>query len=262
MSDSTPTVVKFAMKGAAIMLALASRIAYADVSVVCESVSETLETCNIFISGEIKKTDAAKVASIPVGTTKSSLTYFVLDSHGGDIDAAMAIGRRLRADNGYVIVPESAVCASACVFLLAGATSRDVYGRVIVHRPYSTYVGDMSLDLVRAEREKLQTRIRQYLNDMDVAQQLLDVMDGVPSESGKQLTADELEAFRLSGLEPASQERFDAKEAARLGITRGELLQRKKECGALLSAVGTKELAALRQEIFDVYIPCMEKKRE
>jgi len=59
------------------------------------------------------------------------------NTRGGEVFAAMEIGRLLRRESAAFHVSRSAECSSACVFALMGATARSVApgGRVGIHRP-------------------------------------------------------------------------------------------------------------------------------
>jgi len=59
-----------------------------------------------------------------------------INSGGGSIDAAIAIGRLLRNERASLDV--TGVCFSACVLVLAGAVERNVgdANKVGIHRPY------------------------------------------------------------------------------------------------------------------------------
>ncbi len=62
-----------------------------------------------------------------------------LDSPGGDIYAAMEIGKTIReTSNHAVYIRENGVCYSSCVLIFAGGAQRFVYhGSLGIHRPYS-----------------------------------------------------------------------------------------------------------------------------
>src|SRR3978361_752506 len=63
-------------------------------------------------------------------------THFGINSRGGSVAAAIAIGRMFRRENAWIGV--NGVCFSACVFMLAGAVDRQTgkLDQVGIHRPY------------------------------------------------------------------------------------------------------------------------------
>ena len=60
----------------------------------------------------------------------------ILDSEGGDVVSALTIGRLIRARNFETDVTNNALCASACIFILAAGVDRSAYGRIGIHRPH------------------------------------------------------------------------------------------------------------------------------
>ena len=97
------------------------------------------------LDGKIDSTTADKVRRLIKDTKESATRYkkepsFVwpveLDSPGGDVEAAMEIGRIFRKERVWVLLPTSAVCFSACVLVLAGSVNRLIFGKVGIHRPY------------------------------------------------------------------------------------------------------------------------------
>lgn len=216
--------------------------------------------CFVWIYGEIKQSDVTSLDRVikdnAAGNDRNSgghytLSTFYLNSSGGDVYAAMEIGRRLRQLHASVLVPKSGRCASACVLMLAGATLRTVLGPVVVHRPFSTAVGDKSFDELRAQRMRMKADITRYLEEMDVSQNLLEIMDGVPPDNGRQLSEEEMEMLRLSGFDPSREEEVDASWAARLGISRQELVRRKSMCAKLGAEVS--------EESDNRYTNCIEQ---
>src|SRR5262245_8436773 len=60
-----------------------------------------------------------------------------VDSPGGQVFAALEIGRLLRREGAPIRMGKGAVCVSACVFVLMGATEREAAAdaRIGLHRP-------------------------------------------------------------------------------------------------------------------------------
>ena len=91
----------------------------------------------IDITGTIKPNDY-KVVKNEINQylksrSKSSLEPFItifLDTNGGDVGTAINIGKYLRNIKAEAIIDDDASCLSSCVFVLAGASSREIFGRV------------------------------------------------------------------------------------------------------------------------------------
>lgn len=158
-----------------------------------------------------------------------------LNSAGGDVRTAIQIGRFLRTNQAAVTIARDAYCASACVFVLAGAVLRIVDGRVAIHRPFNPADTDTSPDSQRATYKQLEIEIKKYLSDMNVSPTLYDDMLYISPDSAHILSSSELRRYGLRGSDPYFEQSQDAKRALELGISTRTLLQRRAraytECG-------------------------------
>ena len=163
-------------------------------------------------------------------------THFGINSRGGSVAAAMAIGRMFRRDNAWLGV--NGVCFSACVFMLAGAVDRQTgkLDQVGIHRPYlrSTPEKPLEADQIKQAYSRMLQDMRDYLREMNVSQRLADDMLATEPENNHILTEAELKAYRLMGVDPAERQRraiqkeaADVQEANRLGLDRREYTRRK-----------------------------------
>jgi ATP-dependent protease ClpP protease subunit len=159
------------------------------------------------------------------GTRRSTYTV-VLDSTGGNVESALALGKILRATTATAYVRNDTTCGSACVFILAGAVQRIVNGNVVIHRPFftdSTLVG-------YAERQRRYTQLRKdilkFLQVMNIPTSLLDAMSAVPPDEGHVLSEPELDKYGLSRHDPVWQEEIDIGLSKTLGISRLEFNRR------------------------------------
>jgi ATP-dependent protease ClpP protease subunit len=117
-----------------------------------------------------------------------------IDSPGGQVFAALEIGRLLRREAASVRVGRGAVCISACVFVLMGATEREVAAdaRIGLHRPS---LGDPRRDtLVPALSEQL----AHYAEEMGVSRRIVDAMLAIPASRVRFVTTAELARYGLS----------------------------------------------------------------
>jgi ATP-dependent protease ClpP protease subunit len=104
-------------------------------------------------------------------------TSLGLNSPGGSVAAAMAIGRILRKERLEVIVPFDGECYSACVLVFAGAVWRMNAGKLGIHRPYlEVSRQEMSAENVRESYQRMLQEIRSYFREMNVSEQLADAM--------------------------------------------------------------------------------------
>ena len=142
---------------------------------------------SIFMFEEIVPADARQIEEFDVQIPRDKpFPKIFITSRGGSIRAAMKIGRILRSRNAHIegrdlFFPDrSAMCNSACVTLVAGATDRQFHG-VGVLRPYissqdKTYKS-MRTDLSDADLEE----DLQYFTEMDMPAKLFEYLKSTPS---------------------------------------------------------------------------------
>jgi hypothetical protein len=163
-------------------------------------------------------------------------THYGINSRGGDVDAAMAIGRMLRKENAWIEV--NGLCISACVLILAGAVDRLIGAdaKVGIHRPYLAIHSQSSVtaDQVKNSYRTILHGMRVYLREMNVSDRLADDMLAVAPEHVRILTEVELREYSLLGVDSVEQERRavesevqEVREAHRLGLERLEYNRRK-----------------------------------
>jgi ATP-dependent protease ClpP protease subunit len=162
--------------------------------------------------------------------------HFGINSRGGSVPAAMAIGRMLRREGAWIGV--NGVCFSACVFVLAGAVDRQIGDSDLVgiHRPYllSTPENSIEADQIKQTYSRALQDMRNYLREMNVSPRLADDMLATEPENNHILTETEIKAYRLTGVDPAEQQRraiqkeaADIQEANQLDLDRREYTRRK-----------------------------------
>ena len=117
--------------------------------------------CHHFLEGRIEFGDVAtfKQSLEKVGG-KGRLMLF-LNSEGGDIAAAIEIGRLVRRwPDSVVVVSLNSKCFSACVFVLAGGLHRTVHGTVGIHRPFGSATEAQSFDATQKKFRALEQAAR------------------------------------------------------------------------------------------------------
>ena len=200
------------------------------------------KTCSfgITIRGEITPATVDEVKKALVerqemmsreGTSKNgSKDWWIihLDSPGGDVQTAFAIGRLFRSVNAPVEIDTDRACISACVLILAGATYRMINGRVGIHRPYFETPRDaVDYEKVHRAYNTMTEQIRVYLKEMNVSDRLADDMMIVPPEKVRFLSSVEIVNYGFGSVDPVAKEEVDLKEAQKLGIDRREYMRRK-----------------------------------
>jgi hypothetical protein len=160
--------------------------------------------------------------------------FVYVDSPGGSVDAAMAIGRLLRKEEAYVSIGyrpllSQGVCYSACVLVFAGAVRRDMdLGRVGIHRPYLEVPKDaVSPEKVRDIFQKTLHDICSYFREMNVSEQLADAMLRIEPENMRLLNDAALASYGLTYEDPIARETKELQIAQKYGLSRQEYMRRK-----------------------------------
>lgn len=184
----------------------------------------------VFLFGRIESKDVTEIAKY-ISRSPAGVLIVHVDSRGGDWEAAMELGQLLRASQSGVIVAEDAVCFSSCVIILAGATTRIVNdgAKIGIHRPFSTATKPLEFKEAQANYRKLEAKTKSYLHEMNMPESLWDAIVSTPPENIRVLSMKELEAFRLSGLDPVLQEIQDANNARKYGISKEIYFARKNQ---------------------------------
>lgn len=180
------------------------------------------------ITGNISDADQRQVVAMAgrlAGSKREKL--FWLNSEGGDVEAAIAIGRQLRRMGAVALVLNEARCLSSCVFVLAGAARRGLYGQIGIHRPYALRTDQRPYDTVQQDQRRLAKLAKEYLEEMNVSPSLYDAMVRVPPEKVRLLSPTELEQFGITKTDPVWEEVVDANLARTYGLSKTEYLRRK-----------------------------------
>ena len=200
------------------------------------------------VRGEIDKATVDELmrldneTRLQASTKKMPVTKAIiyLDSPGGSVSAAVALGRHFRSQRFLAVVPADAKCLSACVLVLAGATNRGIYpdAKVGIHRPYlEVPQQQISRDAISALYQRMLQDIRSYFREMNVSEQLADAMLRVEPENMRLLNKTELESYGLTQRDPIDREVEELKAAQQLGVSRIEYMRRMnlidRACGPL-----------------------------
>jgi len=199
--------------------------------------SDICEWLNIDLDGDITSGDVAQVSKIhnaykryitekKCDSTLSRL-WFRLNSNGGEVREAIAIGRFLRDTDFQTIVAKNSSCLSSCVFTFIGGNTRASFGQIGIHRPYfSDLQGNPSAKEIREMRDKNNQNTKKYLDDMDVAGSLFDAIQAIPPESMKILSESELISYRIVGEDASTNEKRINELAKSFGLTMSEYRKR------------------------------------
>ena len=188
---------------------------------------------NIF--GTITKADAMQIGGHETSFDHgiSQLTVF-LNSTGGDLDAAMEIGRIIRRNNASVVVDHGSKCYSSCSLIYIAGVSRGVSGAGVVglHRPYFAS-SPQSRQTIEREAPLMLKSVQDYVHEMGVQDAFYQVMANT-EPSNMKLYGHKLYGYReienlVPELDPTHDEIETSYDAREHGISTIEMRLRKSD---------------------------------
>lgn len=206
------------------------------------------------ITGLITQDDLRELPHIAEAMRGTKVTpIFFLNSNGGDVEAAIAIGRQLRKLKAAALTWDDRKCYSSCVFILAGAVQRMLSHSIGIHRPYSSRTDKRDYQAIQLDQRRLAKLAKNYLEEVNVSPSLYDAMVSIPPEKIKILSKAELDSYGLLELDPVFQELVDAAAARKRGLSKLEYIRRKAQVN--VTCAGMYEVGRYTGN-FDSYREC------
>ncbi len=207
---------------------------YADVEI---HKIKSLSVAEIF--NTISKADADYIARHRVDLAYGAIV--ALNSTGGDVDAAMKIGRIVREDEPLVIVREGAKCFSSCTLIYIAAVKRENAGLIGLHRPYFAAAPQSRQSIERQVPTMLQT-LRTYVQEMGVTGSFYQEMVNTEPSNVKLYVGDEIQKI-VPENDPTYDEVETSYDARKYGVDTAEMRVRhgegRKKCYAHELGPGT-----------------------
>ena len=129
-----------------------------------------------------------------------------IDSPGGEVFAAMEIGRILREERASITVRSGASCISACVLLLMGAVERSISdeARVGIHRPSlgASRRGGPKQPGEDTIVDAMAAQLALYAQQMNVPRKIVDEMMSIPADRLRLLKPSEMAAYGILAIDP------------------------------------------------------------
>ena len=180
---------------------------------------------DITVTGKITREDAETIQLYSSEFARTPPSIF-LNSEGGDLGAALEIGRVIRKADAATAIPEHGKCYSSCALIFIAGVRRYNFGEIGLHRPYLS-----DTPRSREELERLIPRmlslVKEYVAEM-----------GVNESFFNQIANTEPSKMVIYGLtdyenlvpqnDPTYEEIRIAREARQRGITTSELRRREK----------------------------------
>lgn len=144
------------------------------------------------------------------------------NSRGGDIDAAMSIGRLLRSYDSMVTLRGE--CNSSCAIIyMSGSMRGAIGGSIGLHRPYFvTPIG--SSQLTAEDVSTMYDDVEQYFEEMNISNRVFEEMITTPPEEMRDIPATEVK-YWIPDLDPVFSEIEVSNESRRYNISGAEFRQ-------------------------------------
>jgi hypothetical protein len=207
----------------------------------------------MFVEGEIDKETLTSIDERIRKGRFSSYGVAFLNSPGGDVVAALAIGRIFRRLHVSTYVLKGTECTSSCVFLLVGSVYRVVDGRVGLHRPYyASPITDYSK--AAGSVREMERTVQEYFDEMDVPRTIYDRMRQIAPENVEYVDARNFKSLGIPEIDPSQDQLMRSLHAKKLGLTMSEYTRRAtvvaQECNPLLDQGKSQDFFDCRRRIF------------
>ncbi len=165
---------------------------------------------------------------------KWSQPLVFLHSSGGDVQAAIKIGKLLRSNSTHIVVDRNEECSSACIFILAGGVERIVLvgAKIGLHRPYfnKALFANLSRSESAAMYRSLIDMCRSYFDEMGIDGTVFEEMLKIPSHKVRYVDTHYAEKVGLHGSDPAYDEWLRARTENKIGKRKMRLRDAYVDC--------------------------------
>lgn len=174
------------------------------------------------LTGPIERGDAGRIRAIydeivakPHSKWNGVASFILnLDSPGGDVDDAVAIGRFAREK--FFLTQATGRCDSACVFILIGGTQRNMIAgtRLGLHRPRfadNDAYAKLPANEAKREYDRIVSRLKAYFLSMGASEEAFRLLINTPSTAIRYVDRDKAEDLGLVGNDPSWDEMTDAR---------------------------------------------------
>jgi hypothetical protein len=187
----------------------------------------------IFITGRITKENAKTFDDISNELQRYSYFTVRLNSEGGDVSAAIEIGRLIRKYEGFTTIEKNGRCYSSCALIFIAGVSRSNYGELGLHRPYLA-AAPQSRETVQQQVPLMLSMVKSYVAEMGITENFYQQM--VNTEPSKIAIYSENNYQTLvPSTDPTHDELRIAHVARQYGASTSEMRRREKEADGLVN---------------------------
>ena len=180
----------------------------------------------LIVYGTISKSDGDYVAQheAEFKTARYPLHVF-LNSEGGDVAAAMQIGRIMRNSEAKVTTQQNAICFSSCALVyIAGVFRENPSGVIGLHRPY--LAASLNREAIERAAPIMLQRIKDYVREMGVSNSFYEAMVNTEVSDIRFYHGNEIKKL-VPETDPAYDEIENGYEARKYGVSAAEMRLRK-----------------------------------
>jgi hypothetical protein len=189
----------------------------------------------IYITGRVTALDARKIEGANRELERSSVEVY-LDSPGGDVSAALTIGRLIRKNDGFTIVgwfdsdrnklPFDAKCYSSCALIFISGVFRQNNGLLGLHRPYIAS-SPQGREAIEKQFPLMLSALKEYVAEMGITDNFYQLM--VNTEPANIMVYKQ-DAFKeiIPENDPVFAEITISRQARRFGVDTAEMRKREQ----------------------------------
>jgi ATP-dependent protease ClpP protease subunit len=172
--------------------------------------------------------------------------YTRLDSVGGDVFAAMHIGRLIRKHDGVTVISVPSRCYSGCALIFIAGVMRHNLGEMGLHRPYQVAVLQ---DRQSNEKQlsRLLALIRQYVAEMGIVENFYEQMMSTDASKTAIYQMDNF-ANLVPEIDPGFMEVQFTYSARRYGMTPAQMRERERDAEECLTGA-VKEIVICQEAV-------------
>jgi hypothetical protein len=177
-----------------------------------------------WISGTIAERDAKALQQLSPELERNDF-YVYLDSGGGNVPAAMQIGRLIRKYDGFTQIQFNRKCYSSCALIFIAGVWRFISatgGQLGLHRPYLAST-PQSREAVEKQVPLMLSQVKQYVPEMGITEHFYQQM--VNTEPEQMVIYGRYSKF-VPEYDPVYQEVEIAYRARSYGVTTSEMRRR------------------------------------
>ena len=186
---------------------------------------------SVKITGTITERDAEKFQEISNELEYSDYPLIILDSVGGDVSAAISIGKLVRKVDGRTMIVSK--CYSSCALIFIAGVQRDSVGKLGLHRPYFSSA-PQDREALEKQVPLMLSMLKGYVAEMNVTDGFYQQMVNTEPSRMAVYQADDFTAL-MPREDPVYAEIKVAHGARAFGITTAEMRQRYEAAKKCLS---------------------------